>query len=186
MPTDNQLDAVTVAKLAARDGLLATTRVVNGGLPAYTAWLAAGFAAGLGLVLANLESVTKFIEIDMVRWAAVVMLLSIALAVASTFLVLLISRALAAAEAGEQLLGSLVAGGRAFDRGVFVTEYVAGLWGPNKWVAGPAMRAAVSGDLVYSARIIAKASQLSAWLVGFQGLLAVASLLLLVIGMKVN
>jgi hypothetical protein len=180
------LDATQNAKSAAQQVLLAATRRVGDSLPTFSAWLLAGFGAAFSLVLANVDKVTKFIEITHIRFGLVVFLLSLAVAVIATYLSTIGKAALGAQEDAEALGKKLAETKAGMDVGVFLHEYQRGLIPPIRWFARRSMSKAKSGDIVASARMIAKLSQVQALLVLSQSILALVGVGALVFGLKME
>lgn len=173
-------------RTAAQRTLIASTRRVGDTLPPFSTWLMGGSGAALSLVLANIETVSKFIEITHIRFALIVFLLSLALAVLATYLSSIVKAALGAQEDGDALGREVVNATTKFDFHLYVTEYEQGLIPPIRWVARVAMRKAMRGDIVAGARMIAKISQTQALLVACQSLLALLALGGLAFGIKMQ
>ena len=171
---------------AAQRTLIAATRRVGDVLPPFSTWLMCGSGAALSLVVANIETVSKFIEITHIRFALIIFLLSLALAVLATYLSSTVKAALGAQEDGEALGREIANATTDFDFDLYITEYERGLIPPIRWVARAAMRKAMQGDGVAGARMIAKISQVQALLVACQSLLTLFALGGLACGIKMQ
>lgn len=173
-------------RTAAQRTLLAATRRVGDALPPFSTWLLGGFGAAFALVLANIDTVSKFIAITHIRFGLLIFLGSLAIAVLATYLSTIVKAALGAQEDGEQLGKEIVALPGKFDLPLYIAEYERGLLPPIRWIARAQMKKAMSGDLVAGARMIAKLSQLQALLVLCQSVLAVVAVGAMAFGLKVQ
>ncbi|MDO8413666.1 MAG: hypothetical protein Q7S51_07760 [Gallionellaceae bacterium] len=173
-------------RTAAQKMLIAATRRVGDALPPFSTWLMGGSGAALALVVANIETVSKFIEITHIRFGLIVFLLSLAVAVIATYISTIVKAALGAQEDGEVLGKKISSTTQQFDLLLYMTEYERGLFPPIRWMARSSMQKAMKGDVVASARMIAKLSQVQALLVACQSLLALLALGALAFGMKMQ
>lgn len=172
--------------IAAQQTLLAATRRVSEALPQFSTWLLGGLAAAFALVIANVETVSKFIAITHIRFGLLVFLASLALAVIVTYLSTVVRAGLAAQEDGESLGKKIAASSAKLDLNLYMAEYERGLLPPVRWIARSAMKKTKAGDVVAGARMIAKLSQLQALLVVLQGALAVVAIGALAFGLKMQ
>ena len=172
--------------IAAQQTLLAATRRVSEALPQFSTWLLGGLAAAFALVIANVETVSKFIAITHIRFGLLVFLASLALAVIVTYLSTVVRVGLAAQEDGESLGKKIAASSAKLDLNLYMAEYERGLLPPVRWIARSAMKKTKAGDVVAGARMIAKLSQLQALLVVFQGALAVVAIGALAFDLKMQ
>jgi hypothetical protein len=173
-------------RTAAQRTLLAATRRVGDALAPFSTWLLGGFGAAFALVLANIDTASKFIAITHIRIGLLIFLGSLAIAVLATYLSTIVKAALGAQEDGEQLGKEIVALPRKFDLPLYVAEYERGLLPPIRWIARVQIKKAMSGDLVAGARMIAKLSQLQALLVLCQSILAVVAVGAMAFGLKLQ
>jgi len=172
------------SRLAAQQTLLSATRRVSDALPSFSTWLLGGFGAAFSLVVANIENVSKFIEISHIRFGLIVFLISLAVAVLATYLSTVVKAALGAQEDGEALGKLFAATEGGIDAQLFMTEYKRGLLPPIRWMAQSSLKKAEAGDVVAGARLIAKLSQLQALLVVIQSILALIAIGVLAFGIK--
>lgn len=173
-------------KLAAQEALLAATRRVGDALPAFSTWLLGGLGAAFTLVVANIEKVSRFIEITHIRFGLIIFLLSLGVAVLATYLSTIVKAALGAQEDGEALGRRVGASSGTFDLSLFMSEYERGLLPPVRWIARSPMNKAKTGDTVAGARMIAKLSQVQALLVAGQSILALVAVGGLAFGLKMQ
>ncbi len=173
-------------RTAAKKTLIAATRHVGDALPPFTTWLMGGSGAALALAVANIETVSKFIEIKHIQFSLIVFILSLAVAVVATYISTIVKAALGALEDGETLGKEIGSTTKSFDLLLYMTEYERGLFPPIRWMAQRSMKKAMQGDVVAGARMIAKLSQVQALLVACQSLLALLALGALAFGMKMQ
>lgn len=173
-------------KTAAQQTLLAATRRVGEALPAFSTWLLGGLGAAFTLVVANIEKVSQFIEITHIRFGLIIFLVSLGVAVLTTYISTIVKVALAAQEDGEAIGKRIIASAGSFDVSVFMSEYERGLLPPIRWIARSAMNKAKGGDIVAAARMIAKLSQVQALLVAGQSILALVAVGGLAFGIKMQ
>ena len=171
-------------RMAAQHALLAATRRVSGALPTFSKWLLAGFGAAFTLIVANIDTISKFVGVSHIRFGLLLFLVSLCLAIVSTYLGTIVNAAIAAQEDGEALGQRIIESEQPFNLELFTSEYERGLFPPMRWVAHSAMAKAKSGDVVAGARMIAKLSQVQALLVVAQGILAVFAAGALAVGLK--
>lgn len=168
---------------AAQKTLLAATRRAGDAMSPFANWLLGGFGAGFALVLANIETVSKFIAVTHIRFGLLVFLGSLGVAVLGTYLSTMVKAGLGAQEDGE-LLGRTLQ--TEFDLSLFIAEYERGLLPPVKWIARAQMNKALRGDVAASARMLAKLSQVHALLVVCQSLLALVALGAMAAGLRLQ
>lgn len=173
-------------KDAAQQTLLAATRRVGEALPAFSTWLLGGLGASFALVVANIETVSRFIEVTHIRFGLIIFLASLGVAVLATYLSTIVKAALGAQEDGEALGKRISASAGSFDVSLFVSEYERGLLPPIRWIARSSLNKAKAGDIVAGARMIAKLSQVQALLVAGQSILALVAVGGLAFGLKMQ
>jgi hypothetical protein len=143
-----------------------------------------GFGAAFSLILANIDTVSKFVAITHIRFALIIFLLSLFVPVLATYLSTIVKAALGAQEDGEALGARITAAADKFDIALYMTEYERGLLPPIRWMAHSSMNKVLRGDIVAGARLIAKLSQLQALLVAGQSILALIAVGALAFGLK--
>jgi hypothetical protein len=166
--------------------LLAVTRRVSESLPTFSGWLMGGFGAGFSLVLANLETVSKFVGLAHIRFGLLVFLAGLVFAVLGNYLSMIVRAAVDSQGDGEVIANAISKSEIKFDVALYAAEFERGLFPPHRWIARRSMRKAMSGDTLAAVRMIAKLSQAHAMCVVLQGLLAIAAALALAIGLKVQ
>ena len=173
-------------RVAAQRTLLAVTRRVGNVLPPFSTWLLGGFGAAFSLVLANIDTVSKFIAITHIRFGLLIFLASLVIAVLATYLSTIVKAALGAQEDGEALGKEIVLLPGKFDLTLYLAEYERGLLPPIRWIVRSQIKKVMSGDIVAGARMIAKLSQLQALLIVCQSILAVIAVGALAFGLKLQ
>lgn len=173
-------------RTAAKKTLMAATRRVGDALPPFSNWLIAGSGAALSLVVAKIETVSKFVEISHIRFGLIVFLVSLAVAVLATYLSTIVKAALGAQEDSEALVKEIRATTEKFDVLLYMAEYERGLLPPIRWIASSSMKKAIQGDVVSGARMVAKLSQIHALLVLGQSVLALLAVGALAFGLKMQ
>ena len=173
-------------KIAAQQTLLAATRRVGEALPVFSTWLLGGSGAAFTLVVANIEKVSRFIEITHIRFGLIIFLISLGVAVLATYLSTIVKAALGAQEDGEALGKRITESADSFNVSLFMSEYERGLIPPIRWIARSSMNKAKAGDIVAAARMIAKLSQVQALLVAGQSILALVAVGGLAFGLKMQ
>lgn len=171
-------------RMAARDALLSSARNVNQALPTFSTWLMTGFGAAFVLILANIDKVSIFIDIRNIRFAVLVYLLGVVIAIIANYLSVIVKSSIAASADGDLLAKRLKANQEPFKLDIFMTEFERGIFPHNLWVVRRSFEKAKKGDIVAPARLIAKISQVQALLVVAQGLLAVLAASAIACGMK--
>jgi hypothetical protein len=171
---------------AAQKTLIMVTRHVGDALPPFCTWLMAGSGAALSLVVANIETVSKFIAITHIRFGLIVFLFSLSFAVLATYISTIVKASIAAQVEGEALGKEIASTTKQFNLALYMAEYERGLLPPMRWLAQSAMKKAMSGDIVAGARMIARLSQIQALLVACQSLLALVALGGLAFGIKMQ
>jgi hypothetical protein len=173
-------------RTAAKKSLIAATRRAGDALPPFSSWLMGGSGAALSLVVAKIETVSKFIAITHIRFGLIVFLISLGIAILAIYLSTIVKAALGAQEDGEALAKEIADTTEKFDALLYMTEYERGLLPPIRWIARSSMKKALLGDVVAGARMIAKLSQVQALLVVGQSILALLAVGALAFGLKMQ
>jgi hypothetical protein len=171
---------------AAQKTLVIVARHVGNALPPFSTWLMAGSGAALSLVVANIDTVSKFIAITHIRFGLILFLLSLSFAVVATYISTIVKTSVAAQAEGEALGKEIAETSTQFNLTQYIAEYERGLLPPMRWLARTTMDKAMKGDIVAGARMIAKLSQIQALLVACQSLLALVALSGLAFGIKMQ
>lgn len=173
-------------RTAASQALLAATRRATESLSSFSGWLMAGFGAAFSLIIANVETVSKFVSLPHLKCALLLFLASLVIAVVVRLFGAMVGAGVASHEDGESIGIKLGASGEPFDISLFIAEFQRGLLPPYRWIAARSMARARSGDTAAGARTIAKLSQLQALLVLLQAAVAIAAAVTFVLGLQVK
>jgi hypothetical protein len=165
-------------------GLVVAASKVNESLGSFSGWLIAGVGAAFSLLLANYEAVSRFICISHVQIALLLLIFGLIVSILARLLSAMVSSALGSHEASTALVKRLIDAGEKFNLNIFINEFERGLFPYQRWVARHAMAKALSGDVVASARFIAKLSQVQALLVLGEATLTIGAAATLVVGLK--
>lgn len=165
-------------------GLVVAASKVNESLGSFSSWLIAGVGAAFSLLLANFESATRFVCVSHVRAALVLLVVGLVVSILARLLSAMVSSALGSHEASTMFVKKLIDAGEEFDLDIFITEFERGLFPYQRCVARISMAKARAGDVVASARLIAKLSQVQALLVLGEAAISISAAATLVAGLK--
>lgn len=165
-------------------GLVVAASKVNESLGSFSGWLIAGVGAAFSLLLANFEAVSRFVYVSHVRTALLLLVFGLVISILARLLSAMVSSALGSHEAGTVFVKKLLDAGEKFDLDIFITEFERGLFPYQRWVARFTMAKARAGDVVASARLIAKLSQVQALFVLGEAAFSIAAAATLVAGLK--
>jgi hypothetical protein len=179
-----QAQSVESRKVAAH-ALIAATRRVSESLSSFSGWLMAGFGGAFSLIVANVQTVSKFISLAHIRCALLLFLMGLVVAVLARLLGNMTVAAVASHDDGEALAKKIRESGNSFDTEVFAEEFQRGLFPWQRWLVKKSFKKARSGDVVAGARMIAKLSQVQAMLVLLHAVLAIGAAFVITLGLKV-
>lgn len=165
-------------------GLVVAASKVNESLGAFSGWLIAGVGVAFSLLLANFEAVSRFVCVSHVRTALLLLVFGLVVSILARLLSAMVSSALGSHDASTAFVKKLLDTGEKFDLDIFITEFERGLFPYQRWVARFTMAKARAGDVVASARLIAKLSQVQALLVLGEAAFSIAAAATLVAGLK--
>lgn len=169
----------------ASDVLLQTSAIATPLLSTFSAWLMAGLGAAFTLLVANLDSIAKYVWACNFRWALLWFSASLLAGLAARFLSVVVSASLTSNAVFSERLPKAIQSAPSFSLPAFKHFYFSGLFLPYRCVANSTFKKVQHGDLMASARLTAKASQLQAILVLIQIVCSTASILVLASGVKV-
>ena len=172
------------ARQLAITGLLVAASKVNESLGAFSGWLIAGVGAAFSLLLANYDSVARFVAPQCIRLALLLLVVGLVVSIFARLLSAMVSSSIGSHKATTQRVKELGKSGETFDLNVFIKEFERGLFPYQRWMARYTMNKALKGDVVASARLVAKLSQVQALLVLTEALIAIAAAAMLVAGLK--
>jgi len=169
----------------ASDILLQTSAIATPLLSTFSAWLMAGLGAAFTLLVANIDSIVKYVAAHNFRWALLWFAASLLAGLAARFLSVVVSASLTSNAVLSERLPKAIQAAPSFSLPAFKHFYFSGLFLPYKCVANRTFAKVQRGDLMASQRLTAKASQLQAILVLLQIVCSTASILVLASGIKV-
>lgn len=143
--------------------LVAMAAKLSSELSTFSGWMITAFGALLGVMLANIESVTKFIPVKALGWSVSIFLSAVALHVIQRYLASIVAGSVAAGEAAEAIP----------PHDNVDMRYVLGqleqstLW-PTRLLVRWSNSKIANGDLAVAGRMNARLAQIQAWLVFFQ------------------
>ncbi|WP_148415292.1 hypothetical protein [Noviherbaspirillum massiliense] len=172
------------AQTMAIAGLIVAARKVNESLGSFSGWLIAGVGGAFTLLLGSYETVSRFVCVSNIKAALLLLVIGLIVSIFARLLSAIVSSALGSHDASTALFKQHVQAGEKFDVARFISEFERGLFPYQRWVAQRTMKKALSGDIVASARLIAKLSQAQALLVLSEALLAITAAAALVSGLK--
>lgn len=173
------------ARVVARESLLLAAKKVNESLGVFSGWLAAGVGATFSLLLTNLDTVSRFVAVSYVRVALLLLVISLGFSVIAKLLSSIVSSALGSHEGTVTLIKKFQESSEQIDLNVFVFEYERSLFFYQRWIVRRSIEKAKAGDLVASARLVARLSQIHALIVILgEAALAIAAAGMLVAGLK--
>lgn len=171
------------ANIAAGQLLIVAAQKVSASFDSFSGWLLAGFGATLTLFIANLDSLSGYIDFSSVRCAAGLFLLSAVLAVFQKLLAMFVAGGTAAGVAGAAMGKDLANRSVDLDITTFFEETTKALYWPGTVFARRAFKEARSGDFAGPGRMYAKISQLQALTVLIQASLSLAAAAVIVCGL---
>jgi len=168
--------------------LAAAARAVSAAILDFEKWLVAGYGAAIGLAVPKLSEIAATIGPGRLQVVMALLLLAVSL---SLFVLFFGMQLAAGANTGDEIkrvmpeiLAMAERAGRAVDVAAWRTEQAKGLWWPAiagfRW----ANRRTDVGDWAASGRLVAKLSQLQAYLVIVQILLGVLAGVVAASGVK--
>jgi len=169
----------------ASDALLQGAAIATPLLSEFSAWLMAGLGAAFALFVANIDSVATYIYAYNFRWALLWFSASLLLGLIARFLSVSLFAGLNSNEAFPKQLANSISSAKRFSLPAFMHFFFSGLLLPYRCIASNTFNKVKSGDLMVSARLTAKTSQLQALLVLGQIICSTASVLVLASGIKV-
>ena len=152
---------------------------VSAVLAAFSGWMLIGFAAILGTLLANLESVSKILAPNTLSAIAKLFAVAVLLSVLQRY-----SSAIVAASAagGKEVEEHPIPDG--MNISVFLDQLErATLW-PTRYMVRWSNRKILNGDLATGGRLISTLAQIEAWLVFTQLLVSIAAIWVLASGLR--
>jgi hypothetical protein len=172
------------AKIMAITSLVTAAKKSNESLESFSGWLIVGVGTAFSLLLANFETVSRFVCVSYVRNALLCLVLGLVVSILARLLSAMVASAIGSHEASTAFVKQFVNTDETVDLDVFITEFERGLFPYQRWVARRSMEKARSGDTVAGARMIAKLSQVQTLFVLSEAALTIAAAAILVAGLN--
>lgn len=173
----------TEQKLAS-DVLLRGAAIATPSLSELSAWLMAGLGAAFSLFVANIDSIAKHVHSYNIRWGLLWFSGSLLLGLLARLLAVSVTSGLNSNEAFAEKMSDSINSQTRFDLPAFRSFFFSGLLLPYRCVAWWTSEMVKRGDLMASAKLTAKTSQVQALLVLCQIVCSIASVLVLASGVK--
>lgn len=152
---------------------------INAQMTAFSSWMVAGFGAMLGLLVANIDTVSPFIAPTVVGASVKLFLVALVLNVLQRYLAAMVAGSIAVANEVQ-----LIPINHEADLGYIVREIERATFWPTRILVRWSNRKALSGDLAVSGRLNARLAQVQGWLVLAQMIVVVSSTVLIANGLK--
>ncbi|WP_375169655.1 hypothetical protein [Marinobacter sp.] len=150
----------------------------------FSGWLLAGSSAIFGLILANLDSVSKFVAIDAVKTGATYLLSSLIVAVVHRWLFSMVQAGIQGADRGAQIDEQVKVGNYTYNQETLCSEIENASFYPAKWLIRWQYRKLKNGDTTLAGRQHLKLAQIQGFCLLLQIIFAVVSISVLVLGLN--
>lgn len=148
-------------------------------MTAFASWMVAGFGAMLGLLVANIDTVSPFIAPVVVGASVKLFLAALVLNVLQRYLAAMVAGSIAVAHEVQ-----LIPIDHEVDLGYVVREIECATFWPTSILVRWSNRKALSGDLAVSGRLNVRLAQIQGWLVLGQMIVVVSSTVLIANGLQ--
>ena len=172
-------------KKVANTLMLGMAKGVSESLSKFATWLLAGFSAAFTLILANLDNVTKFIQVNAIKEAVFLFLISLVIAVVQRWIFTIIQAGSLGSDEGMKIDSGLNQAGLAINKEVLLKEIEDASFYPAKYYIKKQYDKIRGGDHTVGGRQQIKLAQIQGFLMLAQVLMAVLSLVVFVNGIKV-
>ena len=152
---------------------------INSQMTAFSSWMVAGFGAMLGLLVANIDTVSPFIAPAVIGASVKLFLVALVLNVLQRYLAAMVAGSIAVAKEVE-----LIPLDHEVDLSYIVREIEYATFWPTRILVQWSNRKALSGDLAVSGRLNVRLAQIQGWLVLVQMMVVVFSIVLIANGLK--
>lgn len=154
--------------------LTAMANRVSSELVAFSSWILLGFGAILGLVLANIQTVSKFVAPESLGFAVKLFLVAVIFNVLQRYMAAIVSASVTLAKEVEAMPIHPNA-----DMAAFLGEIEAATLWPMKIMVRWSSRKIAAGDFAVGGRLNARLAQAQAWFVFVQLIVVVAAALVI-------
>jgi hypothetical protein len=150
----------------------------------FSGWLMVGFGAAFTLIVANIDTVSKFISLAYIKFALILFLVGLVVAVLAKLVGTFVAAGVAGRGNGGVLEAKIAAAGKTFDPDIFFTEFQKGYFPIQRWLITNSLDKVHRGDMAAGARLIAKMGQVHGMLVIVHAFLAISAALVIALGVK--
>lgn len=150
----------------------------------FATWLLAGFSAAFTLILVNLDVVSKFVELSSVKFAVLLFLVSLIIAVLQRWISTVLQAGFQSGDEGAKIDAHLNSNGLVVNQEVLLREIEKASFYPAKYFMKIQYDKIRAGDLTVAGRQNAKLAQIQGLLMLSQVIIAVTSIVVLVLGLN--
>ena len=173
------------ARIISGQLLVVAAHKASASLDSFSGWLVAGFGAALALFIANLDTVSAFIDPYNIKCAAILFIVSAVLATVERLIAAFVASGTAAGIEGAALGMDLAEREVDLDITTFFAETKKALYWPGSVFASRAFAKAQAGDFAGPGRMYVKIGQLQALVVIIQAALSLSAAAVIVCGLAV-
>jgi len=172
------------SKIFAGKLLTVASKNIGESLSSYAGWLLAGFAAALTLILANIKTVSEYIDTANIKYSIYLFLVALFIGVLQRLLLTILSSSIKSGEEGERIGETEGNNGATIDLEIVFQEMLdAAYWPVNKLIS-PQLEKIKNGDFAVAGRMQYKMAIIGSFLTLIMALLAVTSIVVLVAGIN--
>ncbi len=172
------------SKILAGKLLTVASKNIGESLSSYSGWLLAGFAAALTLIMANIKTVSEYIDTANIKYSIYLFLVALFVGVLQRLLFTILSSSIKSGEEGAKLGEIEDKNGTTIDIEIVFKEMLdAAYWPLNKLIS-PQLEKIKNGDFAAAGRMQYKMAMIGSFLTLIMALLAVASIVVLVAGLN--
>lgn len=173
------------SKQIANKLMIEMARGVNESTSVFATWLLAGFSAAFGLILVNLDGILEFVEVNAVKNAFFLFLVSLLIAVIHKWLSAILQAGFRGGDEGEKVDSVLNQSGLTVNQELLLAEIERACLPPTRFLVKRQYRKLRSGDITVAGRQQLKLAQIQSFLMLGQILMAVLSIFFFIKGIKV-
>jgi len=170
------------SKIFAGKLLSATSKTIGESLATYSSWLLVGFGAALTLILANIKTITEYIDVSNIKYSVYLFLIALLIGVIQRLLFTILASSIKSGSEGERLGKEEDEQDRVVDFEVVFTEMLAAAYWPVNKLIEPQLEKIKNGDFAVAGRMQYKMAIIGSFLTLLMALLAAGSIVMLVAG----
>ncbi len=169
-------------KLLASKMLSSAAGHASAELASFSGWLITGFAAAFGLLLVNIDAVSKFLDPGKLGRAIVLFLVAVVVHVIQRWLAAITAGSIAA---GKEAASAAIEGSHELDFVVVFAEMERATYRPMRWFVRKSYAKVANGDVAAAGRMQAKLAQWQGFAVLAQLVLSVSAIAVVVVNLNV-